>query len=477
MTAALRAYQWTMVDYIVQHPRCNVFASMGLGKTAATLTAIDHLSLLEDVYPALVLGPLRVVASTWPDEISKWPHLEHLTWSVVAGTAAQRQAALKMPADLYLMNYDNLVWLDGAIGHAWPFKMVVADECSKLKGFRLRQGTKRAKALSRHIHSKTGRYVGLSGTPAGNGLTGLWALLWMVDVGLRLGRSFSAFTGRWFKPTWDGFGLKALEHSHEQIQSKIKDVCLSLDARDYFDLAEPVINKIFVTLPLAARRHYDEMQEEMFTHLGDEDIEALSAAAKTMKCLQFSNGAVYTNDKGAWLEVHDQKITALASVIEEAAGAPVIVAYHFRSDLSRLLKAFPKARQLDANPKTIADFNNGDIEVLLAHPASAGHGINLARGGSILAFFSLNWNLEDHLQIIERIGPTRQAQLGSGRLVFLHYILARGTVDELVLERLLSKKSVQDILLAAMNARNTEPHIAHRVPRPAAVRQMAGHGG
>ena len=477
MTAALRPYQWTMVDYIVSHPRCNVFASMGLGKTAATLTAIDHLSLLEDVFPILILGPLRVVASTWPDEIGKWPHLHHLTWSVISGTAAQRGAALKVPADLYLMNYDNLVWLNGVVGSDWPFNMVIADECSKLKGFRLRQGAKRAQALSKHIHSRTRRYVGLSGTPAGNGLTGLWALLWMVDVGLRLGRSFSAFSGRWFTPTWGGFGLKAMAHSHEQIQEKIKDVCLSLDARDYFDLAKPVINTIFVTLPMAARRHYDEMQEEMFTHLGNEQIEALSAATKSMKCLQFSNGAVYTNDKGEWLEVHDQKITALASVIEEAAGAPVIVAYHFRSDLIRLQKAFPQARHLDADPQTIADFNNGDIEVLLAHPASAGHGINLAQGGSILAFFSVNWNLEDHLQIIERIGPTRQAQLSTGRLVFLHYILARDTVDELVLERLISKRTVQDVLLAAMNARNTGPAMAQLGAHAPAPRSLAGING
>jgi SNF2 family DNA or RNA helicase len=454
MTLALRPYQWDMVDYIVQHPRSNLFAGMGLGKTVSTLTAIDHLSMIEDIYPVLVLGPLRVVASTWPDEIRHWPHLRHLTCSVVTGTAAQRLAALKAPADIYCMNYDNLVWLDETVGDKWPFKMVVADECSKLKGFRLRQGTKRAQALAKYVHRKTGRYVGLTGTPAGNGLAGLWAILWMVDIGQRLGRTYKSFEDRWFGPTWDGYGIRPFAHSQGEIQDRIKDVCLSLDAKDYFDLAEPVINTIFVDLPPAARKHYDEMESEMFTRLAEDEIEAMSAAAKTMKCLQFSNGAVYTNDKGAWTQVHDEKIQALESVIEEAAGAPVIVAYHFKSDLARLKTAFPKARQLDANPKTIADFNAGAIDVLLAHPASAGHGINLAQGGSILCFFSVNWNLEEHLQIIERIGPTRQAQLGTGKVVFLHYILARNTVDEMVLERLHSKRTVQDILLSAMKRKS-----------------------
>jgi SNF2 family DNA or RNA helicase len=195
------------------------------------------------------------------------------------------------------------------------------------------------------------------------------------------------------------------------------------------------------------------MEREMYTELAGEGVEAFGAAAKTMKCLQLANGALYTDDKGAYTEVHDAKIDALASVIEEACGAPVLVAYHFKSDLARLKKAFPKARHLDSDPKTIKDWNEGRIAQLLAHPASAGHGLNLALGGSTLAFFSVNWNLEEHLQIIERIGPTRQAQLGTGKAVYLHYILARDTVDDLILQRLEGKKSVQEILMGAMKLR------------------------
>jgi SNF2 family DNA or RNA helicase len=239
--------------------------------------------------------------------------------------------------------------------------------------------------------------------------------------------------------------------AQEQIEAALADCTITVRAQDYLDLPPLVENVIEVDLPPGARRHYRELEREMFTVLaGGHEVEAFNAAAKTMKCLQAANGALYVDDQGQWKELHDAKIEALKSVVEEAAGAPVLVAYHFKSDLARLQRAFPQGRALDADPRTVAAWNAGRVPVLFAHPASAGHGLNLQDGGNIIVFFGLWWNLEEHEQIIERIGPTRQAQSGYNRPVYVHRIVARGTVDDLVLARLKTKASVQQILLEAM---------------------------
>ena len=449
----LRPYQQQIVDHIMAHPRTNLFVPMGAGKTVSVLTALDGLSLLEDVFPVLVVAPLRVARSTWPDEVTKWAHLNHLTVSVITGNIRQRWKALDTDADIVCINYDNLVWLADAVGGTWPFKTIVADECTRLKGFRTRQGTKRAKALAQYAH-KTPRYIGLTGTPAANGLEDLWALAWFVDKGERLGLTYKAFTDRWFQTiaTSAGFTMiKPLAHAQREIEDKLKDICLSIDLKDHIDMREPVVNTIAVELPAGARQIYDQMEREMFAEISKEkEIAAFNAAAKTMKCLQLANGAVYTDEHGTFEEIHRAKLEALESVVEEANGMPVLVAYHFKSDLARLQKAFPRGRVLDADPKTIRDWNAGKISVLFAHPASAGHGLNLQDGSNILAFFSLNWNLEERLQIIERIGPARQAQAGHDRPVFIHNIISKDTIDELVLARVEGKRDVVDLIMEAM---------------------------
>ena len=240
-------------------------------------------------------------------------------------------------------------------------------------------------------------------------------------------------------------------HAQELIHEKLAGVCLTIDPKDWFDLAAPIVNVIELELPSAARRQYEKLEKEMFVRLeSGEEVEVFGAAALTNKCLQMANGAVYLEDGKTWRETHDAKLDALASVIGEAAGAPVLVAYHFKSDLARLQRAFPEGRTLDAKPGTIREWNEGRIPILFAHPASAGHGLNLQDGGNIIVFFGLWWNLEEHEQIIERIGPTRQAQSGYNRPVFVHRIVARGTVDQLVLRRLQTKASVQQVLLEAM---------------------------
>ena len=443
-------YQLDIIEFVTGNARCSVWAGMGTGKTVSTLTALEHLSLVEEVYPALVLAPLRVARTTWPDEVAKWVHTERLRIVPVTGNVKQRLTSLAKPADVYTTNYEQLPWLVEHYGDKWPFKTVVADEQTRLKSYRTRQGSKRAKALAQVAHTQVHRFIGLTGTPSPNGLADLWGQTWFVDRGERLGRTYSAFEARWFKKGWDGFSVSPLPTAQKEIEDRLKDVCLTVTG---LPVDEPLVNNIYVDLPSDARDTYDEMEKEMFMEIEEFGVEALNAAAKTMKLLQLANGAAYIDDKQNWREVHDEKIEALRSVIEEAAGAPVLVAYHFKSDLARLRAAFPKARVLDVDPATIREWNEGRIPLLFAHPASAGHGLNLARGGNILAFFSLNWSLENYLQIIERIGPMRQKQEGLDRPVFIHHIMARDTVDDMVLERLASKRDVQDILLEAMKRR------------------------
>ncbi|POZ84746.1 hypothetical protein C3743_15515 [Burkholderia contaminans] len=451
-----RAYQHAIIDHLLDTPRGAAWAGMGMGKSVSTLTALDILELVEPG-PTLVLAPLRVAASTWPDEAAKWDHLRNIEVSAVVGTPDQRRAALARPASVYTTNYDNLPWLVETYGERWPFRKIVADESTKLKSFRLRQGGKRAQQLARVAHSRANRFIELTGTPSPNGLQDLWGQSWFLDRGVRLGRSFDAFRQRWFQTIQVGADrnatqLKPLPHAQAEIEERMRDLCLSLDARDYFDIDEPIVNVIRVELPPKARAMYRAMEREMFLALDTgHKIEAFSAASRTMKCLQLANGAVYTDERGEqWAEVHDGKLQALESIVEEAAGMPVLVAYHFKSDLARLMRAFPRGRALDQDPQTIRDWNAGKIPIMFAHPASAGHGLNLQDGGNILAVFGHWWDLEQYLQIVERIGPTRQKQAGHDRPVFIHHIIAHDTIDELVLERRESKREVQDLLLSAM---------------------------
>ncbi|OZI58742.1 DEAD/DEAH box helicase [Bordetella genomosp. 1] len=468
-----RPYQGLITGHQLTVPRCGIWAGMGMGKTTGTLTALDALELAEPG-PTLVTAPLRVAQSTWPDEALKWDHLRHLDVTPIVGDVKARERALarafNFSASVFTVNYENLPWLAETLarwGKPWPFGKVVADESTKLKGWRGSQqtsskgtefvrgaGALRSRALAKVAHKHVRHFVELTGTPSPNGLQDLWGQAWFLDQGQRLGRTFDAFKSRWFRPAHSGYGIEPLPFAQDQIEDAMRDLCLSLDARDWFDLRAPVVNPIYVELPARAREIYRAMEREMFALIGEHEVEAFNAAAKTMKCLQLANGAAYVDEHAEqWREVHDQKLQALASIIEEAAGMPVLVAYHFRSDLERLRKAFPKGRALDKDPQTLRDWNAGKIPVLFAHPASAGHGLNMQDGGNILAFFSMNWNLEEHLQIIERIGPTRQLQAGHDRPVFIHYILARDTIDEIVLARIQTKREVQDLLLEALKRR------------------------
>lgn len=438
------------MQHLRDHKRAALWMPMGGGKTVSTLTALNDIDLVEDVFPVLVLAPRRVAAGTWPDEIAKWSHLRHLRVATILGTPKQRIAALESEADIYTMNYDNLQWLVEHLGNAWPFKTVVADELTRLKSFRIRQGSKRAGALGKVAHKHVSRFVGLTGTPSANGLKDLWGQTWFLDQGERLGKTFSAFEQRWFRKGYDGFSLQPLPHAQQEIQTLLKDLCLTVQP---LTTEEPIYNDIYVDLPPKARKIYDDMEKDMFAEIDEHGVEAPIAAVARQKCLQIASGALYVDEEKNWAEIHDEKIEALESVIEEANGAPVLVAYHFKSNLVRLQRAFPYGRVLDANPQTVRDWNAGKIQVLFAHPQSAGHGLNMAEGGNILAFFEMNWSLEEHMQIIERIGPMRQKQAGLNRPVMVHRILARDTADEIVMDVLFNKKTRQQALLDAMQRR------------------------
>lgn len=430
-----REYQKIAISWIKEHPRCALFLPMGMGKSSSVLSALDS-------FPVLIIAPLRVAQTTWPDEIEKWgfPY----EYSVIKGPPSQRVAALKKPSKIYMINYENLIWLVDYYGKKWPFKTIVADEMVRLKGFRLRQGAKQAKALARVAHG-TKKFIGLTGTPTPNGPIDLWGQIWFLDRGERLGRSFSQFVERWFTIGYDGFTLTPLPNAIKEIQELIKDLCLSIKVSDYFDLETPIINKIYIDIPKHARVKYDEMERDMYTEINDVGFEAFNAAVKTSKTLQICQGSLYREDK-TYEVLFDDKLEVLEEIVNNSE-TPVLVSYQFKSDLDRLLKHFPKGKHLDKDLLTIKNWNKGKIPVLFAHPGGAGHGLNLQIPCNTLVFFSIGWNLEHHEQIIERIGPVRQKQAGFDRPVYIHYILTKDTIEDIVKSRLEGKSDVQQLLM------------------------------
>lgn len=447
-----RPYQKCIIESIIEHPRLAIWAGMGLGKTVSTLTAIKQILDYFEDGPALVLAPKRVASTTWPDEARKWEHLKGLKVVSCVGDKREFEEAVRTPADVYCVNYERIPDLVKFWGRGWPYKIIVADESTRLKSFRLRQGSQRARELGRVAHLYCNRFIELTGTPAPNGYEDLWGQMWFIDKGKRLGSSMSAYHDQFFTPRRVGANAFAVQYdllpfADEQIQERLRDVTLKINTEDYFPVDKPIEADIRVTLPKKAMELYQEMQRNLFVELANgESVESPNAAAMTGRCLQLAGGALYTED-GKYVTTHDEKISALESVVSEASGAPILVAYQFKHELDRIRKAFPSAKVLDSNPDTIRAWNQGEIQMLLAHPASCGHGLNLQDGGNILVFFSRGWNLEEHEQIIERIGPTRQKQAGHPRPVYIYNIVADKTLDDAVAERLKTKRSVMDILL------------------------------
>lgn len=452
---APRDYQRALISHGLAHKRLAMFAGMGTGKTVSACSVAAARIRAGQARRALVLAPKLVAGSVWPDEVAKWSHLDDLTVQPILGSQYQRHQALHQSADIYAMNYDNLQWLVKTLGDNWPFDMVLCDEATRLRGFRIEQGTVRMRALA-YVAPKTRYWINMTGTPTPKGLQDLWGQTWFLDGGKRLGDTFTAFQNRWFSQTFDGYGLEPLPGAFEEITSLISDLCLTIEAKDYLDLPPLITKNIFVDLPAKAHKHYKAVQKDLFTMLERDPVRAMNQAGVANKCLQIASGAVYveSEEDGRYEVLHDEKLDALEDVIEEAAGMPLLVVYQFKHDLARLKKRFPRGASFkdSKNPnQVIADFNLGRIPILFIHPQSAGHGLNLQHGTNIIVFFSQDWNLEYYQQAIERIGPTRQVQAGYNRPVHVIHIAARGTIEQTaVMPSRDNKSSMQSALMAAM---------------------------
>lgn len=445
-------YQAIAERYALDHPRCGLFLDMGLGKTVVTLTVIDQ--LIYDYFEIakgriLVIAPLRVAEDTWSRESDKWDHLRHLRISKVLGSAKRRLEALSTPADIYIINRDNVVWLIRQCGTHWPFDMVVVDELSSFKNPK----SQRFKALKK-LSPLFSRFIGLTGTPAPRNLMDLWPELYLIDRGARLGKTMRAYQQQYFIPgrrngyvVYDYIPIAGAE---QQIYNRISDVCMSMTAADWLQLPDRIDLIREILLPPTVMAAYRRFEREKFLELQDSDNPLLAANAGVLagKLTQFSNGAVYLEDH-SWQSIHDAKLDELEQLIEEANGQPVMVFYSFRHDYSRLMDRFAayEPRSIDS-AEDIADWNAGRIQLLLAHPASMGHGLNLQDGGHIVVWFGLTWDLEIYQQANARLH--RQGQQQSVRI---YHIICKGTVDEDIMRRLQSKDANQQALIDAVKAR------------------------
>ena len=438
-------YQAYAIDYIETHPVAAVLLDMGLGKTVISLTAIA--ALLFDSFEArrvLVVAPLRVARDTWPAEIEKWEHLQHLTYSVVVGTPKERRAALMANADITIINRENLQWLIEDSGFPFTYDMVCIDELSSFKNHK----SKRFQALMK-VRPKVKRIIGLTGTPSSNGLMDLWAEFKLLDMGQRLGRFITQYRNDYFLPDKRNgqiiYSYKPMPYAEDAIYRKISDMTISMKSTDHLKMPELVSSRYEVKLSEAEAQRYDDLKQELILQLPEGEVTAANAASLTGKLVQLANGAIYSDD-GDTVEFHDRKLDALEDIIEAANGKPLLVAYWFKHDLQRIKQRF-EVREIKSS-KDITDWNKGNIPVAVIHPASAGHGLNLQAGGSTLIWFGLTWSLELYQQTNARLW--RQGQT-AGTVVIQH-IITKGTIDERILKALSLKELTQNSLIDAVKA-------------------------
>ena len=426
-------------------PLYALFIDMGLGKSITTLTAIDE--LLYDCFEirkVLIIAPLRVANSTWPSEIKKWEHLKLLRYSIVTGNEAERVQALNTKAEIYIINRENVDWLVNKSGVAMNFDMLVIDELSSFKSYT----SKRFKSLLK-IRPYFKRVVGLTGTPSSNGLMDLWAEFRILDFGKRLGRYITHYRNKYFVPDKRNgmiiYSYKPQEDAEQQIYEAINDITISMKSCDHLKLPELIMNEVEVVLENQEVERYQAFKKEMVMTIGEEEIDAVNAASLSNKLLQLANGSIYDEDKNYHI-VHDKKMEALEQLIEEANGKPVLIGYWFKADKERIEQRF-KVREIQS-AGDIEDWNKGEIQVGLIHPASAGHGLNLQQGGCTLIWFGLTWSLELYQHTNARL--YRQ---GQNQTVVIHHIITKNTIDEDVMKALKRKERTQEALMSAVKAR------------------------
>lgn len=450
-------YQQVANQHIIDHLNCGLFLEMGLGKTVATLTAIDQLMFDRmEVNKVLVIAPKRVAEDTWIDEVQKWDHLRHLKLSIVLGSERKRKEALMQKADIYVINRENVAWLVAHYGTAFPFDMVVIDELSSFKSAK----ASRFKAL-RQVRPKVKRVVGLTGTPRPNGLLDLWPQLYLLDQGERLGKTLTGYREKYFNPgkrnghviyeyklKKDDSGILGPDVYEREIYEKISDICISMKARDYLDLPDRLDTFTMIHFSPEVKKLYDQFERDQVLQMGSADeITALSAAALYGKLLQFSNGAIYDANKD-YHEIHHAKIEALEERIEAADGQPVLVLYQFKHDLDRIMRYLKKYKPVFLQSgEDVKAWNRKEIQLLVGHPASMGHGLNMQAGGHILEWFGLPSSLELRQQTIARLD--RQGQTMP---VLNNSLAMKGSIEETVIERLSDKAIGQEIMMDAVKA-------------------------
>lgn len=442
-------YQSYATKRILEQSSLGLFLGMGLGKTVITLTAISELLFnYFAVSRVLVIAPLRVAEDTWSREADKWEHLKHLKIAKMLGSEKQRLAALRSNADVYIINRENVEWLVDMCKKDWPFDMVVIDELSSFKSSKAR----RFRAL-RKVRPLIKRIVGLTGTPAPNGLLDLWPQVYLLDGGERLGKTVTGYRDRYFLPDKRSqqtiFSWKPREEAERAVYAKLADICISMTAEDYLEIPERVDIIHPVKLSAKARENYARLEKEMVLEYAGEEITAVNAAVLAGKLLQLANGAIYNADCKV-VNVHDEKLLALDDLLEAANGRPVIVFYAFKHDAERIRTHLAKRYEVGTleGAEDIAQWNEGKTGVLLLHPASAGHGLNLQDGGNIIIWFGLSWSLELYQQANARLHRQGQQQK-----VLVHHIIAEGTMDEQVMLVLEGKAEKQGMLLEAVKAR------------------------
>jgi hypothetical protein len=426
-----REYQRIGAQFIVEHPRCMVIADPGLGKTGTALMALDMLKLVgSQFFPALVLAPKRVADVVWTGEARKWSSFAGLSVAQIAGTAAQRAEILRRRSDVFVCNYELAEWLvDQWPQEKWPYKIVIADESSRLKGFRLNKGTKRAHALA-NVARRTGRWINLTGTPMSNGISDLWGQYWFLDHGERLKRSFTAFSEAYLIENRYTHRVTPQHGAEATIHEKIADITIAFRAEDWLDVQAPQVTQVAFDLPPDAREKYNEMERIFFTEVGDAEIEAGTAAIKSMKLLQLAAGSIYDGES-ATHPVHEARLEALDDILDQIAPEPLLLTYWFKFDAVRVLAHLEK-RGISARayscPQDERDWNAGKLQALLLHEQSA-HGLNLHQPCRDVCFYTQCWSAELRQQMIERVGPARQAQIGKRRVVRVWDIVANGTLD------------------------------------------------
>lgn len=447
------AYQQHCINKIIEIKKLGLFLDMGLGKTITTLTAVKELKYNRFlVRRVLVIAPKKVAEGTWTREAAKWDHTQMLRVSPVLGSQAKRIRALNTPADLYIINRENVCWLVDYYRNAWPFDMVVVDESSSFKS----HSAKRFKALA-SVSSRIDRMVELTGTPSPNGLDDLWSQIFLLDGGERLGKRHTQFRERYFQPDKRGadgmvYSYEAKPGTEESILRQISDICISMKAEDYLQLPDVTYHEIPVELDSKSLKAYYELEREMVLQLpeDDETISVTSAAALSNKLLQLANGALYDEDRQVH-EVHNCKIEAFLELIESLQGKPALVFYNYQHDRARILKALEKSGLAVRELKTTQDeddWNAGKIQVLLTHPASSAYGLNLQQGGNHVVWFGLTWNYELYTQANKRLH--RQ---GQKEKVIIHHLVCSGTRDTDVMQALQRKDDVQSWVMESLKAR------------------------